>query len=378
MTEFGKLVMGEIVAATGCRPVVVRRLTVGSYVDKVPGFSPYQVTADDCVVDEERNNVKIYRRVNPNLPPKNQGCIHQRLHQAAVCPNHCDDRCDPVGFNIYVDWDKTQGVKGPSYLHLPKPIKTLCDCYDIVRSKFFEGRKLSSTHTGDADSWLHDVDTTFFINSAGSSFVFLDLKHITEALGQDVTAYDYRRIVATWAINHDSEEIREAEEEALQHGVRIAKEKYQQNKMLKPQMLTQAYVNEENLFPIKIREEIEQTEEEFRSQIKETEEKRVEQRYQNLVKEKEENRKLKDQNRPLGPRNRILRSTKEQFRLLIEELQTLKIKELLKMKPLLWRKTIVRTVCIGSGETGDNLRKVWISIYKGRVFTLCGKVWPRI
>ena len=52
-TELGKIVMGEIAAATGCRPVVLLKLTNGSYIDKQPGFNAYKYTKDDCVVDEE-------------------------------------------------------------------------------------------------------------------------------------------------------------------------------------------------------------------------------------------------------------------------------------------------------------------------------------
>jgi hypothetical protein len=72
ITEIGKIVMGEIVAATGCRPVVLLKLTNGSYIDKQPGFNPYDCTKDDRIVDEENGADKIYRRVNPNLPPQEQ------------------------------------------------------------------------------------------------------------------------------------------------------------------------------------------------------------------------------------------------------------------------------------------------------------------
>ena len=46
-TELGKIVMGEIAAATGCRPVVLLKLTNGSYIDKQPGFNPYNTTKND-------------------------------------------------------------------------------------------------------------------------------------------------------------------------------------------------------------------------------------------------------------------------------------------------------------------------------------------
>ena len=97
MTELGQIVMGEIITSTGCRPVVPRHLTVGSYVDKKPGFNPFRVSKDDCILEEEHENIKIYRRVNPNIPPKDKACKHQLEQNKTVCPELCDDRCDPEG-----------------------------------------------------------------------------------------------------------------------------------------------------------------------------------------------------------------------------------------------------------------------------------------
>ena len=76
MPELGKIAMGELVAATGCRPVVLLKLTTGAWVDKKAGFNPYKISKDDCVVDEEDGKDKIYRRIDPNLPPKNRACKH--------------------------------------------------------------------------------------------------------------------------------------------------------------------------------------------------------------------------------------------------------------------------------------------------------------
>ena len=36
-TELGKICMGGLAAATGCRPVIFLKLTTGAYVDKQPG-----------------------------------------------------------------------------------------------------------------------------------------------------------------------------------------------------------------------------------------------------------------------------------------------------------------------------------------------------
>jgi hypothetical protein len=79
-------------------------------------------------------------------------------------------------------------------------------------------------------------------------------------MGIDVSAYAHRRIISTWALSHKLEEIRSAEEETLQHSLKVAKDAYLQNKQLKPQKLTQKYIEEECLLPESIREEIKRTE----------------------------------------------------------------------------------------------------------------------
>ena len=364
MVELGRIVMGEIVASTGCRPVVVRHLTVGAYADMKPGFNPHRVSPGDCIIDEERENQKIFRRVNPNLPPKNMACKHQLEQKTAVCPVLCDDRCDPDGYNIYVDWDKTQATRGPSYLHLTRPLKSLVDAYDIVRTRYFKDRKSNLTSTTD---WLNEDETPFFLNSACSSFQFLDLKHFSEAMGVDVTAYSFRRIVATWALSHESAEIRNAEEEALQHGVNVAKDRYLQNKQIKPQTLTQRYMEEECLFPKQILENLERAKEASKTKIKETEENRKKKRYENLVKGKEAYKKSISENKPLGPRHRVLAADRKQFKDIIEELHgdKLDITSVKAMKPPQWRKFILRLVCTVDDWKGEDLRSLWVKIYKG-------------
>ena len=68
------------------------------------------------------------------------------------------------------------------------------------------------------------------MNTYGSPYSQLKLTHLSQAMGIDVTAYDFRRIVATWALSHESEEIRNAESETLRHGNKVAYDHYVQNK----------------------------------------------------------------------------------------------------------------------------------------------------
>ena len=326
IVELGKIVMGEIGAASGCRPVVLLKLTTGAYVDKQPGFNPYNISKDDCIVDEEDGNDKIYRRVNPNLPPKSKACQHQLKENVAECPVMCADRCIPDGYNLYITWDKTSSSKGPSYLHIPKELKHLMDIYDIKRIRYFKGRKSPFSKK---EGWIHDDSTPFFLNSACAPFKQLDLKHLSAAMGIHVTAYNYRKIVATWALSHASEEIRFAEQEALQHTLRVANQKYKQNKQINPQKLTQKYVEEEGLFPEAFKEDIEKTQSKVKSAIKTTEDQRTEKRIEKLLKRKEAYQLLRSDNKPLGPKYRILKRKQTEFLDLVQRVNEMENKEAL-------------------------------------------------
>ena len=360
MSGFGQYVMGEVVGSIGCRPCAVYRMPVGAYVGKKPGFNPQKMAKDDSVVNEDDTN--NFKRLNPNLPPKHLACTHQLQQKVAICPENCENRCDPSGFNIYCDWDKTRDSNGSSYLHFAKPIKDILDLYDIIKSNFFEGRRSKY----DDDDWLHDENTPFFLNSSGSPFKTVDMKHVSEELGIDITAYSLRDIVSTWAISHECEEIRRAEGEALQHSFRVAQEFYQQNKMLKPQTLTQRYIEEEGILPDELREEIRRTEIKTKQKISETEEKRQKKQHIALLERSEAHKKLQRETRPLGPRNRIQGVDRNRFKTVFEELTGENIDKTVKLRsPLKFRHFIVRTVCAAGGVMGEELRNIWRSIYKG-------------
>ena len=237
------------------------------------------------------------------------------------------------------------------------------DCYDMIRTRFFANRKHSSSSNED---WLLDDETPFFLNSAGSEFKFLDLKHISDAMDCDVTAYSFRRIVCTWALCHENKEIRDAEAEALQHELKVARERYLQNKQIQPQKLTQQYNEEENLFSGALLEEIERTADSSQNKIKETEENRAKRRYENLFEERNVYKKSKMQNKPLGPKHRALGTHRNRFKYVVEMIQEKTTESSIReLKPLQWRRFIVRLLCTTEGENGNEVRKVWVRIYKG-------------
>ena len=363
ITELGINVMEEIVACTGCRPKVVRHMNMGSFIDAKPGFNPYDLNGEDATLQEDDDGEKIWRRVDPNLPPKGKACIHQTRDKSAICSESCENKCDPEGFNFWITWDKTQSTKGPYFLHIPTPIKNLMDRYDIVRTKFFNGKKPKFEAD---DSWLEDFGTPLFLNSACNSFPSLDTKKLSVIFGIDITAYAFRKIISTWALTHKSQEIRAAEEEALQHSLHVAKERYMQAKQVQPQSLVQKYTQEETLFPEKFRKEIEKDKINIERVIAEKNERRSEMRFSKLVKQKENDKKLKFSNRPLGPRNSVLDSDRHEFAELLEIVSKSNVTDLVtNLKPSQWRDLVVRLVFSCVGENGNALRELWIKCYRG-------------
>ena len=364
MTELGITVMEEIVACTGCRPKVVRHLNMGAFIDAKPGFNPYDISGEEATLEEEVDGEEIWRRVDPNLPPKEKACIHQLKAKSAFCSENCVNQCIPEGHNFWITWDKTQSTKGPYFLHIPTPIKSIMDRYDIVRSNFFHDKKPKFAVE---DTWLEEEETPLFLNSACNSFPVLDLKKLSEIFGIDITAYSFRKIVCTWALNHKCGEIRAAEEEALQHSQQVAKERYMQNKQTVPQNLVQRYSKEENLFPVTFRRQIQNDSKSgIDTIIAERQEKRAKVRYSKLMKQNEISKKIRFVNRPLGLRNSILDSDRREIVQICEEITGSSVEILLTtLKPVQWRKSIVRIVCSSTGETGEKLRGLWLQLYKG-------------
>ena len=237
------------------------------------------------------------------------------------------------------------------------------DVYDIIRTKFFKD-KLPKFSVD--ENWLEDDDTPFFLNSACGSFQFLDLKKLSTVLGIDITAYVFRKIVATWALSHESDLIRKAEQEALQHSEEVAKDRYLLNKKLKPQIFIQTYVQEEGLFPETVTDTLNIHKAEVETIVKEKQDLRTKNRYLRLLIEKEQRSLDRLKNRPLGSRHRILGIHRSQFSQIVDEVgeDTFEV-SLSTMKPIQWRDYIVRLVCSVKRQEGDRLRQLWVQMYQG-------------
>ena len=112
------------------------------------------------------------------------------------------------------------------------------------------------------------------------------MKYTSEIMGMHITAYDIRDIVVSWALNHKSRKIREAEGTALHHGKEVAKEFYLNNKKSQPQDVAQQFTDEEQVYPDELKEELAKAVESVNDKIALMESKRVEMRKKTLLEEK--------------------------------------------------------------------------------------------
>ena len=86
----------------------------------------------------------------------------------------------------------------------------------------------------------------------------------------------------------------------------------------------------------------------------------------NLVKKKNDLKTMQEMNRPLGPRHKVMKSLKDKFSALFTEITGESLKQLVsELKPKKWRNRVVKTVCSHLDVRGEEMRQIWLNIYKG-------------
>ena len=120
------------------------------------------------------------------------------------------------------------------------------------------------------------------------------------------------------------------------------------------------------MFPESFRRELDKGKSDIEISVAKKQEERAKVRYEDLFKHKGISSKLKYENKPLGVRNAILESDRQEFKKTLEDLIGTELNGLLSsLKPVQFRDYIVRVVCSSTGEKGDKLRTTWINFYKG-------------
>ena len=220
----------------------------------------------------------------------------------------------------------------------------------------------------------------------GTAYERVSFEHLSKILNIDVTAYDFRRLVVSWALNHKCEEIRLAEGVVLRHKASVAQEYYRTNKQLPAQLLIQSFNNEEGTCPEKMEKLVENSMPDVIDRIRneEAEGRRV---LQDQIKQDKMDHRLNLLRvRPLSSRNRTRYNDRIRFQQLVDKISEIPLHELVQTeKWSKWRKIILQLVYSTDGEIGAELRAVWIDFYQGDLLNgirdarklAQSKNWPR-
>ena len=246
-------------------------------------------------------------------------------------------------FCIDVLWDKTTASNGMSNLHLDNSIKHLADCLGRIKKKFFSSRMLNFD--------VFDSKYSFFVNSVGNKYSWINMTNVSENMGLEVTSYSFRRVNSTWGTSHDDAEIRRLEEVALQHSSKVAHESYKMNKTLDTQKYVQKYMADEKFYSKELKGLVDIDRKAKKNIAKKNAAENHQKRYLELKTSKEKADNHLKKYRPLGPKCRISGDVKEKFRQLFMMVSGLDLLELaLKLKVKEWRLKVVKLVCMTEGQ----------------------------
>merc|ERR1739836_155188 len=94
----------------------------------------------------------------------------------------------------------------PCYIWFPNELQDMVNAHSLIAAK-------ALPRTVDLD---HPA-TRLFLNSSGSPITSIECKHFKEYIGLPITAYDFRRSLATYCLENKDQTIRTAESSVLRH-----------------------------------------------------------------------------------------------------------------------------------------------------------------
>ena len=148
-------------------------------------------------------------------------------------------------------------------------------------------------------------------------------------------------------------------------------------------MLIQNYANEEGIYPCQFKKALGSDNDELRKQVEEKQRKREEERVKELLDEKNKAKVIRRKFQPLNQNNHILIDHRDSLVSLLEQVSD--FPQLLGLKPLQFRKSLTKIIFGTEGKSGNDLRELWIAIYKGSLTygvmsqrkKAASKKWPK-
>ena len=206
--------------------------------------------------------------------------------------------------------------------------------------------------------WLMASSTPVFLNSRGSQMGSLNLKPISDAIGVDVTSYDFRRIIVTWALSHSNPLVREAEAPALNHKPNVAEEVYRQNRAVKPQLLVTQYNREEAVISSEMKEDVRNLNPSLSKLISDMHAEQETRHHKEIMEEREKLIHQYQEIKHLGPHHRISEKNKNGIEAELKKVGVDVLELVQSLNKPRFRHKIMREVCSPEAKELQTLWKV--------------------
>ena len=354
-----------LVCLGGNRPVALLGITIGDWEDRKPGFYPFDGNGDDLV--EEDPNAADSRMVtrNPYVPPLGS------------------QSKEPTGIIVRSHTDKIS-IGAPCYIWFPNELVDLVKAHSMMTSKYMP-------RTVD----LYHPETRLFLNSNGSVIKTIECKHFKQYIGLPITAYDFRRSLATYCLENQNQVIRNAESSVLRHNEYTGFAYYYAKHSNNVEMVNINYAKEHNLIRAK-KDDVDLYGDTLRSQSTEEEWDLTQRRTDKALEVKKNailrRKRLHESSRVKGPKNFILAKEYSAFLAGLDAAmeeenfnQTVLNKkgpfnQLLKYLPdsseggvfpvnSVWQRDFCRVLYGLQGQAGDEMRAADLSVYDGAPFS---------
>ena len=190
-TDYAKVtnwLLEQLICLGGNRPCALLGITVKDWQERRPGFYPFNQNKDNDLIDED--------------PDRHE--TRQMLRNPYQAPADSTNK-KPTGIIVKSDTDKIT-IGPPCYIWFPMELVELVNAHSLIATRFLP-------RTVD----LYHPNTRLFLNSNGKAITAISCTHFKSFIGLPITAYDFRRSLATYCFENKNQEIRKAEPSVLRH-----------------------------------------------------------------------------------------------------------------------------------------------------------------
>ena len=355
----------QLICIGGNRPCALLGITIRDWEERKPGYCPFNQDEENDMIEEDPEHDKRKVLQNPYKKPK--GSSEER----------------PTGVIVRSETDKI-AIGPPCYIWFPNFLVDLVNYHSLIAQKILP-RSVDIYHP----------KTRLFLNSNGNPIKSIDCKHFKNYIGLPITAYDFRRSLSTFCLDSKIDAVRNSESAVLRHREQTGFAYYYQKHSEKVEYVSIQYAMSHGLIKAKsdsVDEYCDSLRKDAANDEWELTQKRTDKALeysQNMMQKRKQS--LNDA-RKKGGRNWILPAEYDSFIEGIEEamkMEETKMKnglkpgpfsQLLKYKPGakdagtfppagIWFLDMYRVLFGLSGNKGDEMRQVELSVYDGVPFS---------